>query len=153
MTQQKHSLWDLFSMRQNGKLKSTFLMYSFALSFLFLAVYGACFFCLAEPIERLFRESSLMVRAVMESLLPVIPATLLCLLCQRIARDKRIAAAAFGWLLLYALVAWVLMRSVLEGEEYRMFLSLFLSVAPGPLLIGGGATVLVMLRAEKRSRV
>ena len=35
--------WGAFQMTENGKVKSTLLLYSFCLSWVLLAVYGGCF--------------------------------------------------------------------------------------------------------------
>ena len=152
MTQKKHSFRDLFSMVKDGKLKSTFFMYSFALSFLFLIVYGVSYLYLIDPIENLFRSSPVWLKALMESFLPALAATIVCVGCQCVAKNKRIAAAALVWLSLYALLTWILMLCTLEAEEYRMFIQLFLSVIPFPLLLGGGATISIMLLTNKRTK-
>lgn len=45
------SFWDAFRLTENGHVKSTLLLNSFCLSILFLAVYGAAFFLLTDPIH------------------------------------------------------------------------------------------------------
>jgi hypothetical protein len=48
--------WDAFRFTKDGHFKSTLLIYSFSLSFVFIAVYIACYWLLIDPIEFGLRE-------------------------------------------------------------------------------------------------
>lgn len=147
--EKKRSLWELFSMVENGKPKNTFLLYSFALSFFFLAVYAFAYIALAGPVERMFAGVSMGLAAWMEALLPAAAATVVCALCQLAAKNKRLAAAAFIWLLLYAAVFFIIALFSFEKEDFPLFLNLFLQLTVFPLLLGGGWTFCIAVRSLK----
>ena len=112
-----NSFWDAFLMTENGKVKSTLMIYSLFISFLYLAVYFAAFIFLLEPLHGMTENASIMVVYLAESLVP----------------------AAYVWLALMALTVLITMMVLLEGErEARMlFLHFFAMAVPAPLILGG----------------
>ena len=60
--QRADSFWNAFQLTENGHVKSTLLLNSFCLSILFLAVYFAAFYLLADPIHALLSPAPLPVR-------------------------------------------------------------------------------------------
>lgn len=149
MTQKKHSFWDPLSMMEGGHLKSTFLMYSFALSLLFLAAAAVFYLALIDPIEAAFAAAPVWLRGALESLVPALATALFAALCQRLARDKRLAAAAFLWLLLYAALLLVGMLSSLDAGDRGAFMQLYVQTVPAPLLFGGALTALGLRRMPR----
>ena len=107
------SFWDAFRLTENGHVKSTLLLNSFCLSILFLAVYGAAFFLLTDPIHAWL---ALAPRAV-ENLVSAL-------------------------LLLLALASLVTMLLLLRGDSGAsvLFLQLFGMMVPVPLLMGFGSS-------------
>jgi len=150
MTEKKHSFWDMFTMVENGKLKSTFLMYSFALSFVFLAAYAAAFILLVDPIHGLLAPGGLWLAGIMECLIPALVGAAFSVLCQKIARDKRLAPAAYLWLALYSLVTLVIVLTAFDRADWSLLLSLLIQVIPLPLILGGGWTFWI---AKKHGRL
>lgn len=147
--EKKRTFWDMFTLVENGKIKSTFLLYAFALSFVFLAAYGIAFVLLIDPIEHLFSGVSPLMAGALECLIPSLAGTGVCLLCQRAARNKAIAPAAFVFLAVAALALGTLTLSVLEAGEYGFFFALFVQIAVVPIAMGGGATGCVWYRGKK----
>lgn len=150
--EKKHTFWDMFTLVENGKIKSTFLLYAFALSFVFLAAYGLSFVLLIDPIEHLFAGVSPLLAGVLECILPSVLGTAICLLCQRAARNKALAPAAFAFLVFAFLVLGGLTLCVLEIGEYGFFFTLFIQLAVVPLTMGAGATCYVWRRYVKEMR-
>ena len=150
--EKKRTFWDMFTLVENGKIKSTFLLYAFALSFVFLAAYGLAFALLIDPIEHLFAGVSPALAGALECLVPSVLGTAVCLACQRISRNKALAPAAFCFLAIAFLAFGGLTLSVLETGEYGFFYMLFLQIALVPLLMGGGATCYVWRRQVKEMR-
>ena len=147
--EKKRTFWDMFTLVENGKIKSTFLLYAFALSFVFLAAYGIAFFLLIDPIEHLFAGISPAIAGALECLVPSILGTAVCLLCQKAARNKALAPAAFGFLAVAFLTFGGLMLTELETGEYGFFFTLFVQIAVVPFAMGGGATGYVWYRGKK----
>ncbi|MEG1014766.1 MAG: hypothetical protein RSE58_09190 [Clostridia bacterium] len=150
--EKKHSFRDLFIMIENGKPKNTFLLYSFALSFFFLAVYAFAYILLAKPVELVFQRISMNLAAWMEAFLPAVAGTALCALCQLIAKDKRLAVAAFVWLGLYTVVFFLIALCSFGAEDLFLFFNLFSQLTVFPLLLGGGLTCWVAIRAMRKKR-
>lgn len=149
MTEKKYRFWDMFTMVENGKLKSTFMMYSFALSFVFLAAYAFAFILLVEPLHGLFSPMAPWLAGIMECLIPALAGSIFCVGCQKIARNKRLASAAFLWLALYGAATLVITLTSFERSDWGLLLSLLVQVIPLPLLIGGGWTFLIAKKHER----
>lgn len=147
--EKKRTFWDMFTLVENGKIKSTFLLYAFALSFVFLAAYGVAFVLLIDPIEHLFAGISPALAGALECLIPSVLGTAVCLGCQRISRNKALAPAAFGFLAVAFLAVGGLILIELEAWEYGFFFTLFVPLAVVPVAMGGGATGYVWYREKK----
>lgn len=146
MPEKKHSLWDLFTMVENGKLKSTFMLYSFALALLFLAAYGAAFVLLIDPVHNLLSPLSAGLSAVMECLVPALAGAAFAVLCQKLARDKRLAPAAFAWLTAAAVAIAVILLCAFDRADWGYLFSLILQMFVVPVLLGGGWTLWIAVR-------
>lgn len=143
----------MFTLVEDGKIKNTFLLYAFALSFVFLAAYGLAFFLLIDPIEHLFAGVSPLLAGVLECMIPVAVGTALCLLCQKAARNKALAPAAFVFMGIMFLAVGVLMLAALEPQDYGVFLVLVFQVCVLPLVMGGGCTFVVWRRDAREKRM
>lgn len=143
MAEKKYSFWDMFTMVENGKLKSTFMMYSFALSFVFLAAYAAAFILLVDPIEAFFAPVSPVLAGVMECILPALAGAVVSVGCQKMARNKWLAPAAYAWLVLYSVAVLVIVLTSFDQADWGLLLSLLGQVIPLPLILGGGWTLLI----------
>lgn len=152
MSEKKRSFWDLFTMVENGKLKSTFMLYSFALALLFLAAYGAAFMLLIDPVHNLLSPLSAGLSAVMECLVPALAGAAFAVLCQKIARDKRLAPAAFVWLTAALIPIAVILLCAFDAADRGYILSLILQMAVVPILLGGLWTLWIAVRRLRRSK-
>lgn len=134
------SFWDAFRLTENGHVKSTLLLNSFCLSILFLAVYGAAFFLLTDPIHAWLALAPRGMENLANALLPALAGTAVCALSHCICRPQTVLAAYF-WLLLLALASLVTMLLLLRGEggASLLFLQLFGMMVPAPLLLGIGS--------------
>ena len=126
---------------ENGHVKSTLLLNSFCLSILFLAVYGAAFFLLTDPIHAWLALAPRAVENLVSALLPALIGTAICALTHLICHPQTVLAA-YGWLLLLALASLVTMLLLLRGDSGAsvLFLQLFGMMVPVPLLMGFGSS-------------
>lgn len=134
------SFWDAFRLTENGHVKSTLLLNSFCLAVVFLAVYGAAFFLLTDPIHAWLAHAPRAAENLVNALLPALIGTAVCGLTHFICRPQTVLAAYF-WLLLLALASLVTMLLLLRGEQGAslLFLQLFGMMVPAPLLLGIGS--------------
>ena len=109
------SFWDAFRLTENGHVKSTLLLNSFCLSILFLAVYGAAFFLLTDPIHAWLALAPRAVENLVSALLPALIGTAIC-----------------------ALTMLLLLRG--DSGASVLFLQLFGMMVPVPLLMGFGSS-------------
>lgn len=135
------SFWDAFRLTENGHVKSTLLLNSFCLSILFLAVYGAAFFLLTDPIHAWLALAPRAVENLVSALLPR-PDRDSNLRADPTDRHPQTVLAAYGWLLLLALASLVTMLLLLRGDSGAsvLFLQLFGMMVPVPLLMGFGSS-------------
>lgn len=143
-----NSFWDAFLMTENGKVKSTLLIYSFFLSVVYLAVYFAAFILLLDPIHAVTENASLAVVYLTEALVPAIAGTAVCGLTWKLFRDKRLMIATYAWLVVMALTVLMTML-VLFGDDkasLMLFLQFFALSVPAPLILGCGMTFLLYRR-------
>lgn len=134
------SFWNAFRLTENGRVKSTLLLNSFCLAAVFLAVYGAAFFLLTDPIHAWLAHGPRGMENLANALLPALAGTAVCALSHCICRPQTVLAAYF-WLLLLALASLVTMLLLLRGEggASLLFLQLFGMMVPAPLLLGIGS--------------
>ena len=130
--------WSIFLFTKNGKVKNPLIIYSFSLSFVLLAVYGAAYWFLIDPVHHLFSGAPAWLTGLAESLIPALAGSALLLLLQKATGNRVYIPAAYVWLLLYAtvVIAWMLL-TVPSGEDRAFFLDLFARVIPAPLILGG----------------
>ena len=81
--------WSIFLFTKNGRVKSTFIVNSFSLSILFLAVYGLCYFMLIDPLNSLVSAHlSTSLASLVESLVPALIGSVLCCSLFFVIKDK-----------------------------------------------------------------
>lgn len=147
-TNKANSFWDAFLMTENGKVKSTLLIYSFFLSVVYLAVYFAAFIFLLDPIHAMTDGAPMAAVYLAEALIPAVAGTAVCGLSWKLFRDKRLMPATYAWLVVMALVVLVTML-VLFGDDAgsrNLFLQFFALSVPAPLILGCGMTFLLYRR-------
>ncbi|MDL2317760.1 hypothetical protein LJC74_01520 [Eubacteriales bacterium OttesenSCG-928-A19] len=149
----KRTFWDAFTLVENGRLKSTFLLYSFALAFVFLAVYILAFWLLLGPLDALIggRLPVWLTNAV-EGLVPGILATALCLLPFARVSNRRMAPAAYVWLALLVLPTLLILVFMLDPQDRGAFFAIAAPMVLLPLAIGVASAFLVYFRQIKKQR-
>lgn len=146
----KHTFWDLFSLMEGGRLKSTLLLYSFVLGFVYLAFYLASYLLLLGPIDRLLPGGmAVPLKNLLEAALPSAAATALCLLFFLWVKDKRLVPLGFLWMTAYVLIVAVLLLATLAPDQRGDFLRLLLMFGWAPVLLGGGSTLALYCRLSK----
>lgn len=146
----KRTIWDLFSVMENGRLKSTFLMYSFALGFVDLAVYFLAYLLLLDPLEALLGGLPVWLVNAAEGFLPAAAGTALCIIPCFTAKDKRVCPAGFLWMTLYLVIMLAVMLVTLEAADRSFFLRIYGMFVWAPVLLGCGSSVAIWLRQGRR---
>lgn len=143
------SFWSAFQMTENGKVKSTLMLYSFCLCWVFLAVYVLCFALLNRPLDALL--SGLPVAAVnlVEALVPAAAGTAVCCLTWLLPGDKRLLPAAYLWLALLVLACLITLIVLMGWQSAPLILQFFGMFTLAPLLLGLGSSMLLYRRRQR----
>ena len=146
ITQFAERFWSAFQMTENGKVKSTLLLYSFCLCCVFLALYGLTFAFLVPPIHRLTAGLPVFAVNLAEALIPSGAATAVCGLVWLLPGDKRLLPASYAWLAALVLACLVTMLVLMEGEATGLVLQFFALYTLAPLAMGGGLSAFLYHR-------
>ena len=130
------SFWSAFQMMENGRVKSTLMLYSFCLCWVFAAVYGAAIALLIGPLHML---------------MAAVLGTAVCCLTWLLPGDKRKLPAAYLWLTLLMLACLIALLVLLKGEQGAQILALqfFGMFVLVPLIMGDGMSILLFYRYWK----
>ena len=114
---------------EEGKPKSTLLIYSFSLALLFIVLIMISYWVLLEPLENAFAASPVWVRNLVEYIVPAIAGCIPCVALSFAFRERmNMVPAAFAWVALIALIAMVTMVFMVDptdwGTEYKLFLAI-----------------------------
>ena len=151
VTKAADSFWSAFQMTENGKVKSTLLLYSFCLCWVFIAVYAALFVFLLDPLDALVSGAPGIVAHVVEAVVPALVGAVVCVLPWPIIKDKRIIPASYTWIFLLSLACLIAMLVMMkdEPEARNLFLQFFVQAVPAPILLGGGLSAFLYSRYLK----
>ncbi len=132
--------WGAFQMTENGRVKSTILLYSFCLCWVLLVLYGGCFALFTPWLDGLLAGTGFPVWLVSltEALVPAAAGTAAASLVWLLPGDKRLLPAAYVWLallLLASLIALILMF-LSDGEGIGLVLQFFGMFTLAPLALG-----------------
>ena len=147
--------WRTLFLTEDGRPKSTLLLYSFALSFVFLAIYAMAYVFLVAPIQSIFLPSSAEMTAeelaefaethrstvfwmnVLESVIPGLSGSVVCCGISLLIKERAIPAGAYIWLVVYVVVILIAMAFIAGSwEVYRFFLFFLLMYVPVGLFTG-----------------
>ena len=147
--------WRTLFLTEDGRPKSTVLLYSFALSFLFLAIYAAAYAFLVGPLQSLLlpgygqmtpeelaafskaNESRIFWANVLESVLPGLAGSAVCCGISLLIKERAIPAGAYIWLVVFLAVILIAMIFIArDAAVYRIFLYFILMYVPAGLLSG-----------------
>jgi hypothetical protein len=143
--------WRILFLNEQGRPKSAMFLYSFCLSLLFFAIYAASYFFLIDVLESAFAASSVLMRNILQAVLPGLAGTLVCCALFYVFPDKRLVPVAYLWLAAFALAALITMACITEREEFRIFLYFFAMLIPAGLLSGGLISFLQFRRYRQKA--
>lgn len=134
--------WGAFQMTENGKVKSTLLLYSFCLCWVLLALYGGCFALFSPLLDGL--KDYLPVAAVnaIEALVPATVGTAAASLVWLLPGDKRLLPAAYIWLALLMLACLIALIIMMGLESAGLVLQFFGMFVLAPLALGLCSSIL-----------
>ena len=146
------SFWSAFRFTENGKPKSSLIVYTFSLSILFAAVYFLCYEgairLLTGPLGGLPAWGSNLIIALAASA----AGAALCCLPHRFFSDKRLVFGGHLWLCAYTAAVLVIMLILLGFTEgFVSFLVFFSWFLLPPTAAGTAASALLYRRDRARS--
>ena len=141
------SFWSAFQFTENGKPKSSLVVYTFSLSILFAAAYFLCYEgairLLTEPLSALPAWGSNLLIALLASAAGAV----VCCLPHRFFSDKRLVFGGHLWLCAYAAAVLVIMLCLLGFTEgFLSFLVFFAWFILPPTAAGTVASALLYRR-------
>ncbi len=145
------SFWSAFQMMENGRVKSTLLLYSFCLCWVLIAVYGGLFAVLIDPLHAMTAGMPLLVENLVGALVPAALGAAVCSAFWLLPGDKRLLPAAYLWLVLLMLACFITLMIYLRGEGSApvLVLQFFGMFVLFPVLLGGGSSILLYYRYWK----
>ncbi len=143
--------WGAFQFTENGRPKSSLIVYMFSLSILFAAVYFLCYEgairLLTEPLSALPAWGANLMLALLASIV----GASICCLPHRFFRDKRLVFGGHLWLCLYAAAVLVIMLVLLGFTEgFASFLIFFGWFIVPPVGLGTFASALLYKRDREK---
>lgn len=145
------SFWSAFQMVENGRVKSTLMLYSFCLCWVFAAVHGGAVALLITPLHALMDGAPVFLENLVTALVPAVLGTAVCGLAWFLPGDKRKLPAAYLWLTLLMLACLIALLVLLKGERGAQILALqfFGMFVLVPLILGDGLSMLLFYRYWK----
>ena len=134
--------WGAFQMTENGRVKSTILLYSFCLCWVLLALYGGCYALLIDPLEAMLQGAPVPLVNLAETLVPSLAGTAAASLVWLLPGDKRLLPAAYIWLALLLLACLISLMILMGLESAGLILQFFGMFVLAPLLRGLGSSLL-----------
>ena len=126
--------WRTLFLTEDGRPKSTVLLYSFALSFVFIAIYALVFVFLTVPLSKLFRDDQpttwivyifgfpLTWKSLLESVILGLLGSAVCCGISLLIKERAIPAGAYIWLtvfLVIILIAMIFLAKDPDAESYK----------------------------------
>lgn len=141
------SFWDAFRFTKDGRFKSTLLIYSFTLSFVFIAIYIASYWLLIDPIEFGLRPyAGERVRTLAESFLPALLGTLVCCIFDFTGHEKKMVLFTYGWLVVFTLILGAYIFVSFTPEEFAIVKVIALRFIAPPLGTGLALSLALYIR-------
>ena len=140
---------------EEGKPKSTVLIYSFSLSLLFIVVFLVSYWMLLEPLEKALQSSSVVLRNIVEY---TIPAVVGCIPCVALSFAFKVrmnmVPAAFTWLCVIDVIMFVTMAFMVDMSDWATEYGLFMAITGVPMLLSallGTVASQVVYRRRKKA--
>ena len=134
--------WGAFQMTENGKVKSTLLLYSFCLCWVLLALYGGCFALFNPWLDRLLQGLPVWQISLAEALVPAVAGTAAASLVWLLPGDKRLLPAGYIWLALLTLACLIALIIMMGWANTGWILQFFGMFMLAPLALGLGSSLL-----------
>lgn len=138
------NFWKAFLFTEDGKPKSGLMVYTFCLSFVFLAIYMAAFYYAIEWLTPVMSEWPVFLSNLLQSLAASAVGLLVGWVLHRVLTDKRLIFGSHLWLALYAVAVFITMLIMLRGTggipAFLTFFSWFVAI---PVAVGLAATYLM----------
>ena len=140
---------------EEGKPKSTTLIYSFSLSLLFIVVLLVSYWLLLEPLEKAFEGNSVLLRNIMEYSVPALVGCLPCVALSFAFREKmNLVPAAFTWVTIIALIVIITMIFMVDSTDWATEYGLFMTILGIPMIVSafiGTIASQIVYRNRKRA--
>ena len=130
--------------------KSTLLLYSFCLCWVFLAVYGGCYALFNPWLDSLLQGAPVGLITLAEALIPSAAGTAVCCLVWLLPGDKRLLPASYLWLTLLMLACLVALIILMGLENTGWVLQFFGMFVLAPLALGVGSSMLLYYQYWKK---
>ncbi|MCI9348315.1 MAG: hypothetical protein HFF83_03640 [Oscillibacter sp.] len=138
--------WSAFQMTENGRVKSTLLLYSFCLCWVFFGVYGVAYAFLVPPVHALTAGWPILAVHLAEILVPSVLATALCGLTWLLPGDRRLLPATYLWMAALTIACLIAMLVIMNGEAAGLVLQFFALYTLAPLGLGGALSAFLYCR-------
>lgn len=112
----ERSFWKAFLFTENGKPKSSLLIYTFSLSFVFFAVYVGALFLLVDWLNPVVESWPPVAGNLLEAGLSCAIGILVGMVLHELFPDKRLVFGAHIWLALYAVAAFITVLLMMKGD-------------------------------------
>ena len=150
-SKQSEGCLSAFRMTENGKVKSTLLLYSFFLCLAYIAVYALLFAVLIVPLNDLTSGASPAVTNLVGALVPALLGTAVCAVTWPLCKDRRLMPAAYLWLLALGAACFLTLQLLLMGEGTAQLLvaQFFALFVLAPVVLGCGLSWFLYGRYRK----
>lgn len=138
--------WSAFQMTENGRVKSTLLLYSFCLCWVFFGVYGVAYAFLVPPVHALTAGWPILAVHLAEILVPSVLATALCGLTWLLPGDRRLLPATYLWMAALTIACLIAMLVIMNGEAAGLVLQFFALYTLAPLGLDGALSAFLYCR-------
>ena len=140
---------------EEGKPKSTVLIYSFSLSLLFIVVFLVSYWMLLEPLEKALQSSSVVLRNIVEYTVPAIAGCIPCVALSFAFKVRmNMVPAAFTWLCVIDVIMFVTMAFMVYMSDWATEYGLFMAITGVPMLLSallGTVASQVVYRRRKKA--
>jgi len=109
------NFWKTFLFTDEGKPKSGLILYTFCLSFVFVAVYIAAFYFAIEWLTPVMKGFPVILSNLLQSLAATAVGLVIGLFLHRVLPDKRLVFGSHIWLAIYTVAVWITMLIILRG--------------------------------------
>ena len=151
MMADKITFKDVFRFTKDGKMKSGTVVYSFSFAVLYLIIYGAAYYFLIDILASLTKDLPVIAANLIGAVVPAAAGALICAVPLIPEGARRNGLLGYLWIAVFGFVFFVAMCVLLRDDRdaLRIFLSLFASMFPAPMVLGGGSAWLLYTKQKQ----